>query len=528
MTDIAVVGLSGRFPNAPNVDVFWDNLVNGIECIRDFTEEELIAAGVSPADYLDPSYVSRGTVVDDAYEFEPEFFGVTHKDAEVISPQIRLFMKTAWEALETAGYPVEPADQRIGVFAGCGNPNYLAAERHVPEAQRLQRLVGNGADFIATRTSYALGLTGPAIGIQTACSTSLVAVAYAVSAIRAGQCEMAIAGGSSCSWPMGEGYQHGQGLIYSADGHCRTFDHRASGTIFSQGSGAVLLRPLQDAINAGDTIHAVIKGVGVNNDGDRKGGYASPSIQGQCEVIQAALDDAEITADQISLMEAHGTGTKIGDPIEISGLKQAWQRDTNRKEFCAIGSVKANVGHADAAAGIVGLIKVIMSLKHKKIAPLVNFESANPEIDFPNSPFYVNTEAVDWQSDQPTRVAAISAFGMGGTNAHLIVAEGQSGSAAVTTDHDEPANGQFRLIPFSARTEDSLNGLLQDWNQSSNVFQQRLSDIAFTMQSGRKHFKRRAVAVVENNKQLSNAISNAFLMPAQMPRCRPTMRTRPD
>ena len=259
VTDIAVVGLAGRFPGAPNVDAFWNNLVNGVESIREFSEEELIAAGVSAADYLNENYVARGTVLDDAYDFEPEFFGVTRSDAQVMSPQIRLFMKTAWEALEVAGYPVEPTDHRIGVFAGCGNPNYLAAERHVPEAQRLQRLIGNGADFLATRTAYALDLTGPAIGIQTACSTSLVAVAHAVNAIRSGQCEMAIAGGSSCSWPMGEGYQHGAGLIYSADGHCRTFDDRASGTIFSQASGAVLLRPLQDAINAGDTIHAVIK-----------------------------------------------------------------------------------------------------------------------------------------------------------------------------------------------------------------------------------------------------------------------------
>jgi len=480
VTDIAVVGLAGSFPGAPDVEAFWNNLVNGVESIREFSKEELIAAGVSAADYSSENYVARGTVLEDAYDFEPEFFGVTRSDAQIVSPQIRMFMKAAWEALELAGYPTEPDDHRIGVFAGCGNPNYLAAERHVPEAQRLQRLIGNGADFLATRTAYALGLTGPAIGIQTACSTSLVAVAYAVNAIRSGQCEMAIAGGSSCSWPMGEGYQHGAGLIYSADGHCRTFDHRASGTIFSQASGAVLLRPLQDAINAGDTIHAVIKGVGVNNDGARKGGYAAPSIQGQCEVIQAALDDAEISADQIGLVEAHGTATKIGDPIEVSGLKQAWERDTQEKQFCAIGSVKANVGHADAAAGIVGLLKVILSLKHKVIPPLVNYETPNPEIVFPDTPFYVNTEAVEWKSEQPTRFAAISSFGMGGTNAHLVVAEGQCASVAGVCDVEpkaaetngrveatEEASSALQLIPFSARTDESLQDLLNVWSQSA-------------------------------------------------------------
>jgi len=510
VTDIAVVGLAGRFPGAPNVDAFWDNLVNGVESIREFSEEELIAAGVSPADYLSDNYVARGTVLDDAYDFEPEFFGVTRSDAEIVAPQIRLFMKTAWEALEIAGYPTEPDGNRIGVFAGCGNPNYLAAERHVPEAQRLQRLIGNGADFLATRTAYALGLTGPAIGIQTACSTSLVAVAHAVSAIRSGQCEMAIAGGSSCSWPMGEGYQHGAGLIYSADGHCRTFDSRASGTIFSQASGAILLRPLQDAINAGDTIHAVIKGVGVNNDGARKGGYAAPSIQGQCDVIQAALDDAEISADQIGLVEAHGTATKIGDPIEISGLKQAWQRDTQEKQFCAIGSVKANVGHADAAAGIVGLLKVILSLKNKTIPPLVNYETPNPEIVFEDSPFYVNTEAVEWKSEETTRLAAISSFGMGGTNAHLILAEGQSDTAAKEDNVAEQKPSTPQLIPFSARTSESLQELVEAWSQTNHLQEHPLSDVAFTLQSGRKHFGRRAFAVVSDREQLAGAITGAI------------------
>ena len=471
--DIAIVGMAGRFPGAANVDQFWENLVNGVESVRDFTEEQLIAAGVSPSEYLHADYIRRGTVLDDAYEFEPEFFGITRNDAEIVSPQIRLFMKTVWETLEQAGYPVEPADHRIGVFAGGGLPNYLAPWRHIPEAERLQRLIGNGADFMATRTSYSLGLTGPAVGIQTACSSSLVAVANAVDAIRSGKCEMAIAGGSSFSWPHEQGYQHGEGLIYSADGHCRAFDHRATGTLFSQAAGAVLLRPLEDAISSGDTIHAVIKGVAVNNDGNRKGGYASPSIAGQTEVIRMALDDAAISADQISLMEAHGTGTKIGDPIEVSGLSQAWAMDTDKKNYCALGSVKANVGHADAAAGIVGLLKLVMSLKHRKIAPLINYEKPNPEIDLESTPFYISEQPKDWDADGDVRFAAVSSFGMGGTNAHAVLSEGQSFESFDSqnvepkraNDSDEKADKadttQLHLIPFSARTNESLSQMVQ-------------------------------------------------------------------
>ena len=517
--DIAIVGMAGRFPGAANVDEFWDNLVNGVESVREFTEEELIEAGVAPSEYLHANYIRRGTVLDDAYEFEPEFFGITRNDAEIVSPQIRLFMKTVWEALEQAGYPVEPADNRIGVFAGGGLPNYLAPFRHVPEAERLQRLIGNGADFMATRTSYSLGLTGPAVGIQTACSSSLVAVANAVDAIRAGKCEMAIAGGSSFSWPHEQGYQHGEGLIYSADGHCRAFDHRATGTLFSQAAGAVLLRPLEDAIASGDTIHAVIKGVAVNNDGNRKGGYASPSIAGQTEVIRMALDDAAISAEQISLMEAHGTGTKIGDPIEVSGLNQAWTMDTDKKNYCALGSVKANVGHADAAAGIVGLLKLVMSLKHRKIAPLINYEKPNPEIDLDSTPFYISGEAKDWDVDGDVRFAAVSSFGMGGTNAHAVLTEGQSfGNVDSNTappqttgegkqDTEVPA-AQLQLIPFSARTNESLSRMVENFAASKVATEFDLNDVGHTLRYGRKHFKRRSFAVVDSGQQLQDSLDD--------------------
>ena len=522
--DIAVIGMAARFPGAPDIDAFWDNLINGVESIRDFSEEELIAAGVSRSEFSKPNYVRRGSRLDNAYDFEPDFFGVTRPDAEIVSPQLRLFMKTVWEALEHGGYPIEPTESRIGVYAGGGLPNYLAPWRHVDERQRLQRLVGNGADFLATRTSYALGLTGPSVAIQTACSTSLVAVAQACQAIRSGQCELAIAGGSSFSWPHAQGYTHGEGLIYSSDGHCRAFDSRASGTIFSHGAGAVLLRPLEDAIASGDTIHAVIRGVAVNNDGDRKGGYAAPSIDGQTEVIQMALEDAQVSARDISCMEAHGTGTIIGDPIEIAGLSQAWRAYTDDTQFCSIGSVKTNIGHADAAAGIAGLLKIILCLKNQQLVPNLNYDQPNPAIDFEKSPFVVQTESADWTTDRSTRLAAISAFGMGGTNAHVIVAQGHPAATCdsrdCTTDAVAPTdtNGRpssldepvLRMIPFSARTDRSLEQLHAKWREDKTVLKLRSSfdDIAFTLQQGRKHFARRSFAICDSKFSLATALEN--------------------
>jgi len=334
-------------------------------------------------------------------------------------------------------------------------------------------------------------LTGPSVAVQTACSTSLVAVVQACHAIRSGQCEFALAGGSSFSWPHAQGYEHGEGLIYSADGHCRAFDSRASGTIFSHGAGVVLLRPLSDAISAGDTIHAVIRGVGLNNDGDRKGGYAAPSIEGQSEVIQLALEDANVSPRDISYVEAHGTGTIIGDPIEIAGLARAWKPYTQDKQFCAIGSVKTNIGHADAAAGIAGLLKVILSLKHEQLPANLNYDQPNPAIDFPKSPFFVQEKSGPWSCESmecDTRIAAISAFGMGGTNAHAIIAQGQ------------PA-----LLPFSARTDQSLDSLLELWQSTSQPTAQ-FSDVAFTLQQGRKHFPRRAFAICDSYDGLQTAL----------------------
>lgn len=506
--EIAIVGMAGRFPGAANLDQFWQNLADGVESIRDFSTQELQDAGVSSLEYRNENYVPRGTVLDGAWDFDPEFFGITRAEAELISPQIRLFMQTAYETLEHGGYAHQPTDQTVGVFAGAGYPNYLDAAFGMPESQRLQVLVGNGTDYIATRTAFALGLTGPAVSVQTACSTALVAVAEACAAIRAGRCDMAVAGGVSFSWPQGKGYQHGPGLIYSRDGHCRAFDSRASGTLFSHGVGAVLLKSLEDAVAGGDTVHAVIRGIATNNDGSRKGGFASPSIEGQQEVIEAALADSDLSPEDISYVEAHGTATKIGDPIEIAGLTAAWSQHTDRKQFCAIGSVKTNIGHTDAAAGIAGLLKVVLSIKHGQLPATLHYESPNPEIDFAGSPFRVQDHLADWTPESGQRIAAISAFGLGGTNAHAIVSqppetdyrsEGLPEPAVDEPDVHEPGvQKPFRVIPISARTDSSLEASIAAWRTAAaDGFSGNFQDMVFTLRQGRPALKKRSFAVAD-------------------------------
>ena len=492
---IAVIGMACRFPGAPNIDAYWDLLKDGKEAVQTFNEEELAAAGVSRNQRQDPDYVPRGTVLDKAHDFDPAFFGVSRPDASILSPQFRIFLTNAWETLEHAGYPEEPAGQPIGIFAGSGNPDHLAATRDQPEQERLQVLIGNGADFLTTRTSYALGLTGPAVSIQTACSTSLVAIAEAVYALRAGRCSMALAGGVSFSWPEGQGYLAGEGLIYSRSGHCRPFDSRADGTLFGQGVGTVLLKPLDQALADGDTIHAVIKGVATNNDGNRKGGYSAPSIAGQSDVIRAAITDAGISARDIGYVEAHGTATKIGDPIEVAGLTTAFENDTHDRRFCALGSVKGNIGHIDAAAGVAGFLKVVLSLRHRKLLPTLHFEKPNPEINFEDTPFQVQTQLADWPenpTDNSPRTAGLSAFGMGGTNAHTILQEAPEQPQAPQKETSPPP---WQILPLSARSEAALEKTIAR-HQNHNHF----AHAAFTLQNGRKHFSHRAIAILDKEK----------------------------
>ncbi len=420
--DIAIVGMSARFGGARNLNEYWRNIRDGVESIRDFSEEELLAKGVASELLADKRYVRRGCVLEDHDCFDAGFFDMSPREAELTNPQHRVFLQAAWEALEHAGYVPESFDGSIGLYAGSGHNSYSHAHPGLSGPEYLQTLVGNEQDYLTTRTAFKLGLNGPALNIQTACSTSLVAIHAACQALLDGQCDMAVAGGVSISWPEGQGYLYEDGLIFSPDGVCRAFDAKAAGTVFGHGVGLVTLKRLDRAKADGDTIHAVIRGIAINNDGTRKGSFAAPSIDGQAEVIAAALAQQGIDPESIGLMEAHGTGTAVGDPIELAGLTQAYRQWTGKKQFCALGSVKNNIGHTDAAAGVAGLLKAVLALKHRQRPPILHYETPNPDLDLENSPFYVQTELADWPSDHPRR-AAVSSFGLGGTNAHAVLEE---------------------------------------------------------------------------------------------------------
>ena len=428
--EIAVIGMAGRFPGADDVHAFWQNILDGTESVVDYGDAQLRSLGVPPSVLHDPDYVRSGIPFANMDQFDAALFGFTPRDAQLLDPQQRLFLETAWHALEHAGYLGAGAqdDNAIGVFGGCGTPAYLI--RHLlartPLTARstildvLTMVGGNSADSLATRIAYKLNLKGPAVTVQTACSTSLVAVHMACQSLLAQECDTALAGGVSLNLLQNGGYLYRNGAILSRDGHCRAFDARASGTVLGSGAGIVVLRRLEDALRDGDYIHAVIRGTAVNSDGADKVGFTAPSVQGQASVIRAALAVAGVEAHQIGYVEAHGTGTVLGDPIEIAALTQAFGESCPPQQ-CAIGSVKSNIGHLDAAAGVTGLIKTIMALKHRTLPPAINFESPNPQIDFAASPFHVNTRAMPWPAHLLPATAGVSAFGIGGTNAHVIV-----------------------------------------------------------------------------------------------------------
>ncbi len=494
--DIAIVGMSARFAGARNLDEYWQNIRDGVESIRDFSEAELLAKGVSPESLSDKRYVRRGCVLEGHDCFDADFFDMSPREAELTNPQHRVFLQAVWEALEHAGYVPESFNGDIGLYAGSGHNSYARAHPDLSGSEYLQYLVGNEQDYLTTRTAFKLGLNGPALNLQTACSTSLVAIHAACRALLDGQCEMAVAGGVSISWPEGQGYLYEEGLIFSPDGVCRAFDAKAAGTVFGHGVGLVTLKRLDQAKADGDTIHAVIRGIAINNDGTRKGSFSAPSIEGQAEVIATALAQQEIHPESIGLMEAHGTGTAVGDPIEIAGLTQAYRRWTGKKQFCALGSVKNNIGHTDAAAGVAGLLKAVLALKHRQLPPILHYQTPNPDLDLENSPFHVQTALTDWPGSQPRR-AAVSSFGLGGTNAHAVLEEYVA----------EPLSGvsrPFRLLPFSARTKASFDQHAGRWmrflKQQPDV---DLSDAAFTLQCGRKGFEKRGFIVAES---VGNAI----------------------
>ncbi|MEO7560732.1 MAG: polyketide synthase, partial [Nitrosospira sp.] len=391
--EIAIIGMAGRFPGADDVNTFWRNLRDGVESITLYSDNELLARGIPARQLDDPLYVKAGARLDGVDLFDASFFGYTPREAAEMDPQHRLFLETAWQALEDAGYDASTCRNPIGVYAGCGVNTYLLlnllSSGHFSDMRDISSLQGlmngNNKDSMTTTVSYKLNLRGPGITVQTACSTSLAAIHVACRGLLNHEADMAIAGGVWVNLLHEGGYHYQAGAILSPDGHCRAFDAQAAGTVIGSGVGIVVLKRLADALADGDTIHAVIKGSAINNDGSAKVGYTAPSVEGQTEVILAAQAIAGVSADTVSYVEAHGTGTTMGDPIEIAALTQAFRQSTQRRGFCGIGSVKTNVGHLDAAAGVAGLIKTVMALEHRTLPPSLNFERPNPQIDFSTS-----------------------------------------------------------------------------------------------------------------------------------------------
>lgn len=496
MEVIAIVGMAGQFPGARNLEQFWQNLSNGVESIAQFTDEELLASGISIDTLKSPNYVKAGAFLEEIDQFDADFFGFNPKEAEITDPQHRLFLECAWEALEMAGYNSETYNGRIGVYAGAGWNGYLykniRLNQELIESVGLhQALIGSDKDFLTTRVSYKLNLKGPSIDVQTACSTSLVAVNLACQSLLNYQCDMALAGGISLAIPQKSGYSYQEGGILSPDGHCRAFDANAQGTVFGSGVGVVVLKRLEEAIADGDTIHAVIKGSAVNNDGSLKVGYTAPSVEGQTEVILEAIALADVSPESISYVETHGTGTALGDPIEIAALSQAFRTATNRTGFCAIGSVKTNIGHLDTAAGIASLIKTVLAFKHQQIPPSLHFQQSNSQIDFLNSPFYVNASLADWCRNGTPRRAGVSSFGIGGTNAHVILEE------APVIQYSSSSR-PWQLLLLSAKTQSALEtataNLVAHLKQHPEL---PLADVAYTLQTGRKAFEHRRMVVCQ-------------------------------
>ncbi|MEU6120597.1 beta-ketoacyl synthase N-terminal-like domain-containing protein [Streptomyces sp. NPDC047123] len=493
--DIAIVGLACRFPGADTPEKFWRVLSEGRETLTYFSDEQLRAAGVGEQLIADERYVKAGQIVEGADTFDAGFFGMTHDEAELIDPQQRLLLECSLEALEGAGYDPQRDERRIGVFAGVGMNTYLLrnlAERYRTgsSVDRYRMMITNDKDFAATRTAYKLNLQGPSISTNTACSTSLVAVHLACLSLLSGDCTMALAAAAHIQADQGEGYLHHEGMIFSPDGHCRAFDAKAQGTVIGNGAGVVVLKRLSDALADGDTVHAVIKGTAVNNDGSAKTGYTAPSVQGQAAVIAEAQQIADCGPETISYVEAHGTATPLGDPIEIAALNQAYGAGL-APESCAIGSVKTNVGHLDTAAGMAGLIKTVLMLRHRTLVPSLYFDAPNPEIDFAAGPFHVGTETKEWPAGATPRRAGVSSFGIGGTNAHLVVEEPPPPPAAGTAGP--------RLLVLSARTPEALDTVAADLaRQLRKDRDLDLAAVSHTLAVGRRvHTYRRALVTTD-------------------------------
>jgi phthiocerol/phenolphthiocerol synthesis type-I polyketide synthase E len=523
---IAVIGMACRLPGAQSPDEFWRNLREGRESIRVLSDEELAAAGVDATQRRDPRYVPAKGVLEDADGFDAGFFSVSPREAALMDPQQRIFLETSWSALEDAGYDPRKYEGSIAVFAGSILSMYLlrhlAPNREVMTgAGNFQIAVGNDPTFLATSTSYQLDLRGPSVSVGTACSTSLVAVHLACQSLLAHESDMALAGGVSVHLPLAGGYRYEEGGILSPDGHCRPFDAAAQGTVSSDGAGIVVLKRLSDAIADGDVIHAVIRGSAMNNDGRLKVGYTAPSARGEAQVIAEAMALAGVDPETVSMIEAHGAGTLLGDPIEVSALLEAFGDCGGRRAFCALGSVKSNIGHVDAAAGIAGLIKTVLALRHREIPPTLHFQRPNPQVDFGSTPFYVNDGLRAFPDRGAPLRAGVSSFGIGGTNVHVVLEE------APAQEQSAPSSGAAELFVASARTPSALERATDrladhlEQNQAAS-----LADIAHTLRHGRRAFPHRRALVVHDRDDAIAALrarTPQRVWTAQAPSARPSI-----
>jgi len=508
--DIAVIGMSCRFPGANNTAELWANLCEGVESISFFSVDQLLASGVERSTLENPNYVRAGSVISDIDKFDASFFGLNAREAESMDPQERVFMECAWHALEDAACDPGRYSGSIGVYAGCAMSTYLYELYRNPDfvstVGHLQILIGNDKDYLTTHTSYKLNLRGPSINVQTTCSTSLVAVCLACEGLQSRQCDMALAGGICIRVPQHVGYYYEPGGIFSPDGHCRVFDASAQGVVFGNGVGIVVLKRLDDALRDGDSIYAVIRGAAINNDGAPKASYAAPGMDGQAQVIALAHARAGVKPDSIGYIEAHGTGTTVGDPIEIAALKRVFGvNGRRRKHRCAVGSIKSNIGHLDHAAGIAGFMKAVLSIEHKQIPPSLHFRTPNPEIDFANSPLYVNHRLTEWKSGKSPRRAGVSAFGIGGTNAHVVLQEAPTAVSA-------PSSRPHQLLLLSAKSLPALESITYAMaDHISRNPDLAAADLAYTTHVGRAAFGYRRAIAYRNVSDLLSRIQDRLM-----------------
>jgi phthiocerol/phenolphthiocerol synthesis type-I polyketide synthase E len=491
---IAIIGMAGRFPRSASVEALWEHVRAGRELISFFSDEEIRAAGVPDAVRRLPGYVNARAILDEPERFDARFFGISPAEATLTDPQHRVFLECCHDAFENAGYDPRRVEELVGVYAGADVGSY-AAGHLLLWTHDLSTLIGNDKDYLATRVAYKLDLRGPAVTIQTACSTSLVAVQLATRALLDYQCDFALAGGVGIAFPQRAGYVYQEGGILSPDGHCRPFDAAARGTVGGDGCGVVLLRRLEDALASRDPIRAVILGAAVNNDGAKKMAFSAPSVEGQAEVIALAHAVADVDPDSIGYVEAHGTATPLGDPIELTALTEAFRAKTARVGYCALGSLKSNLGHMNSAAGIGGLVKAVLALEHGEIPPSLHFEAPNPQLELAGSPFYVSRELQPWPRLEGPRRAGVSSFGVGGTNAHVVLEEAPSFSREATAQ-------RAHLLFFSARSDAALaaraEGLATHLAAHPEL---ELADVAHTLFAGRARFERRAFVVAWDREQ---------------------------